>query len=91
MRVISDKIIILDNGIKIYDNSIFRLREFANEEKSYNVIVDADTKELEKESERGAVITSEIEMLMELCPGKVIGVTGSDGKTTTTNMIKQVL
>lgn len=33
---------------RIYDNSIFRLREFANEEKSYNVIVDADTKELEK-------------------------------------------
>lgn len=33
---------------RIYDNNIFRLREFANEEKSYNVIVDADTKELEK-------------------------------------------
>jgi len=50
-----------------------------------------DTKELEKESERGAVITSEIEMLMELCPGKVIGVTGSDGKTTTTSLIYEII
>lgn len=33
---------------RIYDNSIFRLREFANEEKSYNIVVDTDTKELEK-------------------------------------------
>lgn len=33
---------------RIYDNNIFRLREFANEEKSYNIVVDTDTKELEK-------------------------------------------
>ena len=33
---------------RIYDNSIFRLREFANEEKSYNIVVDTDTKELER-------------------------------------------
>ena len=50
-----------------------------------------DTKELEKESERGAVITSEIEMLIELCPGRVIGITGSDGKTTTTSLIYEII
>lgn len=33
---------------RIYDNSVFRLREFANEEKSYNLVVDVDTKELER-------------------------------------------
>ena len=33
---------------RIYDNSIFRLREFANEEKSYNIVVDTDTQELER-------------------------------------------
>ena len=33
---------------RIYDNSVFRLREFANEEKSYSVVVENDTKELEK-------------------------------------------
>ena len=32
----------------IYDNNVFRLREFANEEKSYSTVVENDTKELEK-------------------------------------------
>lgn len=32
---------------KLYDNQIFRLKEFANEEKSYKVVVEKDTKELE--------------------------------------------
>jgi 5S rRNA maturation endonuclease (ribonuclease M5) len=31
----------------LYDNDIFRLKEFADEEKSYNVVVDEDTKQLE--------------------------------------------
>jgi hypothetical protein len=30
-----------------YDNNIFRLREFASEEKSYSVVVERDTKDLE--------------------------------------------
>lgn len=47
--------------------------------------------ELQKEVERGAILTSEIEMLMKLCPGKVIGVTGSDGKTTTTTLISEII
>ena len=51
----------------------------------------ADTPELVEEAKRGAIITSEIEMLMELCPGKVIGITGSDGKTTTTSLIYEIL
>ena len=42
-----------------------------------------DTKELVEEANRGAIITSEIEMLIKLCPGTVVGITGSDGKTTT--------
>ncbi len=50
-----------------------------------------DTNELVKESERGAIITSEIEMLMELCPGTTIGITGSDGKTTTTSLIYEII
>lgn len=43
------------------------------------------------ESERGAIITTEVEMVIELCPCKVIGVTGSDGKTTTTTLISEIL
>ncbi len=47
--------------------------------------------ELKAEEKRGAIITTEIEMFMKLFPGKVIGVTGSDGKTTTTSLIYEII
>ncbi|MCL2383676.1 MAG: UDP-N-acetylmuramoyl-L-alanine--D-glutamate ligase [Oscillospiraceae bacterium] len=47
--------------------------------------------ELVAESNRGAIITSEIEMFLELFPGKTIGITGSDGKTTTTSLIYEMI
>lgn len=50
-----------------------------------------DLPEIEREVERGAVLTSEIELVLEMCPGTTIGVTGSDGKTTTTSLIYEIL
>ena len=47
--------------------------------------------ELEAEKERGAIITSEIEMLMKLAPCKIIGVTGTEGKTTTSSIIYAIV
>lgn len=48
-------------------------------------------KELVIAKEEGSVITSEIRELLHLAPCKVIGVTGSDGKTTTTTLINEIL
>jgi len=47
--------------------------------------------ELIKEVQNGAILTSEIEMLIKMFPGKIIGVTGSDGKTTTTSLIYEIV
>ncbi len=41
--------------------------------------------------ERGAELTSEMELFFELCPCDIIAVTGSDGKTTTTSLINDML
>ena len=39
----------------------------------------------------GTVVTSEMEVFFDLCPCKIIAVTGSDGKTTTTTLISEIL
>ena len=50
-----------------------------------------DLPELRQAAERGAVITSEMQEFFRLCPCKCIGVTGSDGKTTTTTLVARLL
>ena len=39
----------------------------------------------------GAEVTSEMEVFFELCPCTILAVTGSDGKTTTTTLISEML
>lgn len=39
----------------------------------------------------GITVTSEMEMFFKTCPCKIIAVTGSDGKTTTTTLIHNIL
>ncbi len=39
----------------------------------------------------GARLTSEMEAFFEVCPCKIIGITGSEGKTTTSTLISEML
>ena len=47
--------------------------------------------QIEEEIERGAIVTSEIELVMKLAPCTIIGVTGTEGKTTTTSIINAII
>ncbi|MCH5298302.1 MAG: UDP-N-acetylmuramoyl-L-alanine--D-glutamate ligase [Ruminococcus sp.] len=47
--------------------------------------------ELEALKQKGVVVTSEMEVFFDLCPCKIVAVTGSDGKTTTTTIISELL
>ncbi len=47
--------------------------------------------ELDAAREQGCAVTSEMELFFDLCPCKIYGVTGSDGKTTTTTVIAELL
>ena len=50
-----------------------------------------DAPQIIRAVERGAHLTSEMEVFLELCPCQIIAVTGSDGKTTTTTIIAGLL
>ena len=50
-----------------------------------------DRPELASAVARGSELISEMELFFELCPCPIFGVTGSDGKTTTTTIIYKLL
>lgn len=47
--------------------------------------------ELNALREKGVTISSEMEIFFDICPCKIYAVTGSDGKTTTTSVIAEIL
>ncbi len=50
-----------------------------------------DLPELEDAVRGGSILTSEMELFVKFCPAKIIGITGSDGKTTTSTLIYLIL
>ena len=50
-----------------------------------------DLPELVEALQRGSILTSEMEVFFQVCPCRTIAVTGSDGKTTTTTIIAELL
>ncbi|WP_142413493.1 UDP-N-acetylmuramoyl-L-alanine--D-glutamate ligase [Hathewaya massiliensis] len=62
----------------------------------FNVIFKSPSMRIDNEAfvkakESGSYITSEMEEFVRYCPAKIYGVTGSDGKTTTTTLIYNML
>lgn len=47
--------------------------------------------EIVSEAIRGTIVTSELELFMDICPGKIIAVAGTDGKMTTSVLICEIL
>lgn len=47
--------------------------------------------QLTKAREMGITVTSEMEVFFDLCPCKIYAITGTEGKTTTTTIISEVL
>ena len=82
--------------IKIYKFNAFFGKDNLKNLKNFDIIFRSPSAlptipELVEEVERGAILTSEIEMLLKLAPCKVIGVTGTEGKTTTTSIIADII
>lgn len=74
----------------------FRLGEDYLSDLSYDVIFKTpgmryDIDELVRARKAGVMVTSEMEEFFKICPAKIIAVTGSDGKTTTTTLIDLLL
>lgn len=50
-----------------------------------------DVPALERIRAKGGSVTSEMEVFFSLCPCPIIGITGSDGKTTTSSIVAELL
>ena len=79
------------NGVKLIlgENYLDDLTGFDVIFKTPSIRIDIPA--LLKAKEEGTYITSEMEEFIKYCPAKTFGVTGSDGKTTTTTIIYNIL
>ena len=75
--------------LELGENYLSNLTGFEVVFKTPSMRIDCDA--LVKVKEEGAYITSEMEEFVRYCKGKVYGLTGSDGKTTTTTIVSKLL
>ena len=75
--------------LELGEGYLDRLTGFEVVFKTPSMRIDCDA--LIRVKEEGAYITSEMEEFVKYCKGKVFGITGSDGKTTTTTIISKIL
>ena len=79
----------LNVKLELGENYLDNLTGFDVVFKTPSMRIDCDA--LLKVKEEGAYITSEMEEFVRYCKGKIFGITGSDGKTTTTTIISKLL
>ena len=86
----------------LYEDFLSRGADFALGEGYLDEIMNCDivfrtpgmyynNEKLTEARKRGVVITSEMETFFDLCPCRTYGITGSDGKTTTTTLVSEFL
>jgi UDP-N-acetylmuramoylalanine--D-glutamate ligase len=80
-----------EKGVKLSlgENYLHRLSGFEVVFKTPSMRIDSEA--LVRARGEGAYITSEMEEFVRYCPAKVYGITGSDGKTTTTTIVYNLL
>jgi len=71
-------------------------KDYLNYLKGFEIIFKTPSMRIDSEAlieakKENAYITSEMEEFIKFCPAKIYGVTGSDGKTTTTSLIYEIL
>jgi len=87
---------LLESGVELHLGGDFLFDLFHAENAENTVVFRSpgfreDSNEIRDIVSRGAILTSEMELFLDLTPAKVIGITGSDGKTTTTTLIYKML
>lgn len=88
-KEIMDKITSYAMEFSLGDGNLSKLKGFSLIIRSPSCL--PTTTELIEEEKNGAVVTTEIELLLKMCPATVIGITGSDGKTTTSTLIYEII
>jgi len=76
-------------SLELGENYLDKLHEFDVVFKTPSMRIDSEA--LVNAKKEGAYVTSEMEEFIKYCPAKVFGVTGSDGKTTTTTLLYNML
>jgi UDP-N-acetylmuramoylalanine--D-glutamate ligase len=79
-----------DNVKKVFSN------QYLDDLKSFDVVFRSPglsffNQKIQEAKKNGVEITSQIKLFLDLCPAKIIGVTGTKGKGTTASLIYEIL